>query len=359
MSFFPELKALVPDAEFYGVGGDELKAHGMELMYHLKDFSSMGFSEVIGKIPFYFNALSHLEKEVIKRGTKVAILVDFQGFNMRLAKRLKKLGVKVLYYVAPQAWAWKAHRAQVLTETVHTLFTILPFEKNWFMERGVKQVRSIPHPLMLTYKNELSDIPAKPYGSWNGKKLKLLLLPGSRKFEIHALLPIFLQTVKILKKFYPVEVHLVKVTHIDDEIYQYFKSEIDVWYESTELTTAMRNCHLSLAASGTVTLSTGLFELPTVVCYQASLLNVFIFYNFIKYTGPISLTNIIHGEMVFPEFVQDQVNAQQLTRVIRTWLESETAYNDVKSKLKNTKLLLSGEDFSVPEFMSQVINERN
>ena len=88
MSFFSELRSLVPEANFYGVGGEELKGQGMELLYHLKDFSSMGFSEVIGKIPFYFKALSRIENEVLRRGTKVAILVDFQGFNMRLAKRL-------------------------------------------------------------------------------------------------------------------------------------------------------------------------------------------------------------------------------------------------------------------------------
>ena len=188
--------------------------------------------------------------------------------------------------------------------------------------------------------------------------MKILLLPGSRKFETHALLPVFIETIKILKASYPIEVHLVKVSHIENDIYEYFKSDIDVWYESSELTKAMRTCHFSLAASGTVTLSTGLFELPTVVCYKASMLNVFIFYNFIKYKGPISLTNIIHGEMVFPEFVEDHVHAQQLTRVLRTWLENETAYNDLKNKLKNTKKLLSGEDFSVPQFMSQVIHER-
>ena len=355
MSFFPELRKLVPETEFYGVGGDELRDHGMELLYHLKDFSSMGFSEVIGKIPFYFKALSHLESEVISRGTKVAILVDFQGFNMRLARRLSKLGIKVLYYVAPQAWAWKAHRAQVLSETVHTLFTILPFEKEWFHERGVRQVRSIPHPLMLTYKDELKLIPAKPYGCWE-KKLKILLLPGSRRFEIQSLLPVFIEASKKLQEFYPVEVHLVRVSHVPNEIYEYYGRDIDVIYESHELTKAMRECHLVLAASGTVTLSTGLFELPTVVCYQASLLNEFVFYNFIKYKGPISLTNIIHNEMVFPEFVQAAVNAQQLTRVLRTWLEDETVYNGIKEKLKKTKDLLSGENFSVPQYMAQVIH---
>lgn len=355
MSFFPELKRLCPDVDFYGVGGDELKAHGMELLYHLKDFSSMGFSEVVGKIPFYFKALSVLTGEARKRETKTAIVIDFQDFNLRLARKLSKQGVRVLYYVAPQAWAWKAGRAQVLASTVHTLFTILPFEKDWFASRGVKQVRGIPHPLMLTYKNELAHIPEKPFGVWK-EKLKILLLPGSRRFEIHGLLPKFIETIKLLKQDYEVEVHLVKVAHIDEAIYQYYAQYVDVWYESSQLTQAMRNCHVSLAASGTVTLSTGLFELPTVVCYKASLLNEFIYYNFIKYQGPISLTNIIHGRMVFPEFTQEAVNAHQLTRVIKTWLENESVYNQLKAQLKETKHLLSGDKFSVPEFMAKVIH---
>lgn len=356
LSFFRELKALVPNVKFYGVGGDELEKEGVELLYHLKDFSSMGFSEVIHKIPFYFKALKNLEAEAVKRGTKTAIVIDFQDFNMRLAARLKKRGVKVLYYVAPQAWAWKPHRATALSLNTHTLFTILPFEKEWFGQRGVKQIRSIPHPLMLTYKDQLGDIPAKPFGSWS-PKLKLLLLPGSRRFEVQGLLQDFIKTVKILRATMPVEVHLVKVGHLNQEIYDLYKNDIDVVYESSDLTIAMKTCHFALAASGTVTLSTGLFELPTIVCYKASLLNEFIFYNFIKYKGPISLTNIIHGEMVFPEFTQGDVDPSRLARVIRTWTSNEKLYNEVKAKLRETKHLLKGEGFSIPEYMARVINE--
>jgi lipid-A-disaccharide synthase len=356
MSFFPELKNLCPNVEFYGVGGDELRAHGMELLYHLKDFSSMGFSEVIGKIPFYFKALKNLENEVIKRGTKTAIVIDFQDFNMRLATKLEKQGIKVLYYVAPQAWAWKAHRAQTISKVAHTLFTILPFEKDWFGERGVKQVKSIPHPLMLTYKNELQTIPKKPFGVWKDK-LKILLLPGSRRFEIQSLLPEFIRTINLLKKEMSVEVHLVKVNHVDQKFYDFVQNDIDVWYESTELTKAMKECHISLAASGTVTLSTGLFELPTIVCYKASLLNEFIFYNFINYKGPISLTNIIHGKMVFPEFTQNQIDPVRLSRLIKSWTLNEKIYNEMKETLEKTKELLSGDDFSVPQYMARVIDE--
>jgi lipid-A-disaccharide synthase len=356
LSFFPELKKLCPDTKFYGVGGDDLASLGVELLYHLKDFSSMGFSEVVGKIPFYFKALKRLENEAIQRGTKTAIVIDFQDFNLRLARKLSKRGVRVLYYVAPQAWAWKAHRAETLKSAAHTLFTILPFEKKWFKDRGVEQVKSIPHPLMLTYKNLLTDIPAKPFGSWE-KKLKILLLPGSRRFEVESLLPEFISATEELRKSYPVEVHLVKVPHLPERYYEAFTHKVDVVHESHDLVKAMKECHLALAASGTVTLSTGLFELPTIVAYKASLLNEFVFHNFIKYKGAISLTNIIHGKMVFPEFTQGEANAKRFLRVIRTWLEDEKTYNEMKKDLRETKNLLAGDDFSVPQYMARVIHD--
>lgn len=356
MTFLPELKALCPQVDFYGVGGDLMKQSGVELLYHLKDFSSMGFSEVIQKIPFYFKALKCLENEVKKRGTTTAIVIDFQDFNLRLAAKLSKLGVKVLYYVAPQAWVWKPHRTRILSQAAHTLFTILPFEKKWFIERGVKQVRSIPHPLMLTYRNDLADISEKPYRNLK-QEINILLLPGSRNFEVTLLLPEFIKAVGELKKTYPVKVHLVKVSHISDDIYNHYSSSVDVWYDSAQLTQAMRNCHFSLAASGTVTLSTGLFELPTIVAYRASLLNEFVFNNFIKYAGNVSLTNIIHGKTIFPEFIQARANSHNFVSTIKTWIENETVYNEIKATLKRTKTMLAGEDFSVPKYMAQVIDE--
>ena len=126
-----------PDSiNFFGVGGQEMKRAGVECFYDLNSFSSMGFSEPIKKLPFYIKALNKLVDEATRRKAKYAILIDFQEFNLKLAKKLSMSGVKVLYYVAPQAWAWRPGRCKKLSAYTHRLFTILPFEQEWFESRG-------------------------------------------------------------------------------------------------------------------------------------------------------------------------------------------------------------------------------
>jgi len=355
LTFFSDLKKLCPDTHFFGVGGDELCQNGVELIYHFKDFSSMGFSEVAGKIPFYYQALKKIEEEIDNRKTKVAILIDFQDFNLRLAKKLSKKGVKILYYVAPQAWAWKSGRASKIAQYVHTLFTILPFEKTWFQDRGVRQVMSIPHPIMERYKDDFINIYPKIHKTKN-EIIKIMLLPGSRSFEVRELLPIFMESIRLLKKDFKIETHLVKVEHLSSNYYKLFESQVDVVYSSSEITKAMKACDFSLAASGTVTLATGVYEIPTVVCYKASLLNEFIFNNFIKYKGHISLTNLIHEKMVFPELIQSEVTPFRIQQLIKVWITEKESYNNLKDILSSTRTKLKGENFSVPEYMAGIIN---
>ena len=154
LSFFPTLRSKCPEISWWGVGGSLMHSQGFELIYHLKEFSTWGFSEALKKIPFYIKALRYICKQALLRETPVAILIDFQGFNLRLARRLSGQGVKIFYYVAPQTWAWKPARTNILKESVYTLFTILPFEKKWFTTRGLNRVISVPHPLWLQYKND-------------------------------------------------------------------------------------------------------------------------------------------------------------------------------------------------------------
>jgi len=347
LSFIDDLISVNPELSLWGVGGDELEKKGMDIHYHLNSFSSWGISEVIHKIPFYAKAMNHIVDYAKESNCKVAILIDFQTFNLKLARKLKKMGIKVFYYVAPQAWAWKSYRAKLLEESVEELFTIIPFEKKWFLDRGVKSVTSVDHPLWRKFKDELESsreketlLKLKNKNSW-----KVTLLPGSRNFEVKCLLPTFIQTIKELKSIgIDIEVSIVMSSSVKQELYDPYLKFIDVCYKNEELSSALKEANFALAASGTVTLATALFQVPTVVCYQTSLLNEFIFDTFISYCGPISLANIVHQEEVFPELVQNRATSFNIKKILLNWMNKPHELIDLLTKLENTKNLVQGEE---------------
>ena len=361
LSFFNSLQASYPEMKFWGVGGDELQEKGMELLYHLKDFSSMGFSEVIFKIPFYLKALKNIESEVKKRQCKVAILIDFQDFNLKLSKKLKSLGVKVLYYVAPQAWAWKEWRAQRIQETTDTLFTILPFEKRWFQDRGVKNVISLKHPLWLTYKDrilkEKNKKEVQNSSAWKDGRKTILLLPGSRNSEVSLLLPVFVKAIEKLSDDWKIDLRIVVSENVAESYYRPFAHLFNHVYESKFLGDALSEADLAVAASGTVTLATALFSVPTVVCYKLSLLNNFIFYNFLNYHGPISLANIVHEDYVFPELFNEGFSDFNIAKALKNWLENYEKFFALKTRLRRTEGLLRGEMEDVAPCLEGLLRE--
>lgn len=354
LSFFKELRFASPDTKFFGVGGEELQAEGLELIYNLKDFSSWGYSGVITKIPFYIKAMNNILAEVEKRQCKTAILVDYQSFNLKLAGKLKERGVDVLYYVAPQAWAWKEYRVKKISQFVHTLFTIIPFEKKWFHERGVAKVISIDHPLWTTYQKDLVNYSSRMLDKNN--PIKVLLLPGSRKFEVAHLLPEFIKSINDLKKSFSLEVSIVKSSSISEQFFESFNDSFDRIYTNEELVAALKDADFALAASGTVTLTCALFEVPTIVCYKSSLLNQFIFEHFVNYKWFISLANIVQNRAVFPELLQDQVTSYNIVSHFKFWYYNNKEYHDLKLQLKETKKLVRGEGVDIPQYIANVID---
>jgi lipid-A-disaccharide synthase len=357
MTFFPELKKLVPGTKFFGVGGDKLKKEDVEILYHTKEFSSVGITEVLGKLRFYFKAMDHIIDEVKKRKCKTAILVDFQGFNLKLAKKLKKMNVEVLYYVAPQAWVWKPWRAKAIEKNVHTLFTILPFEKKWFQDRGVKKIKGVVHPLKVEYGQAIETIRKRDFSDFQNRNIRLLLLPGSRRPEVEALFPIFLKAIELLKEEgFKLDIGLVQVETVDAKNYEAKDLNFFKKWDSHELESAFDWADLCFASSGTVTLATGLFQLPTVVAYKVSLINEFILKMLIPYKGPASLTNIILDDMVFPEVLQYEADRYNLAKYARSLLTDKDLYNDTIEKLSKTNGLISGDDFSTAEYMAKVIS---
>lgn len=356
LSLLPGIKETCPDIDFWGVGGDDMKAQGVTIKYHLREFSSWGYTEVLAKIPFYLNALKEIEQECLQRKTESALLIDFQDFNLKLAQRLQRRGVKVFYYVAPQAWAWKGWRAQKIARAVHSLFVILPFEKKWFLDRGVERVFSVNHPLWKTHQHHfplIQEIKSKPL---NTKRLKILLLPGSRRSEVEMLLPEFIEALRYLRKEYRFEVSMVRARHLQVELYGKIATYIDHEYTDDQLGEAFLESDLALAASGTVTLTCALYALPTIVAYKTSLLNEYLFYTFVQYKGPISLANLIYNKMVFPEFLAERASGYNLYLQLKKWLGDLTQLQQLRTELLKTQSLISGEMQTAGEYIGEKIN---
>ena len=352
LSFFSSLKQKRPETSFWGVGGDELEKEGLELLFHLRDFSSWGLSRVVKRIPFYLRALKRLVREAERRGTKSAILIDFQEFNFLLARGLRRRGVRVFYYVAPQAWAWRESRVSRLARDVHTLFTLLPFEKRWFQDRGVKRVVSVDHPVLLRHARNLPSEDAPVRG--RGTSLELALLPGSRNFEVHRLLPVFLEGVRLLReKGYAVKTHLVCSSSVHARLYGPFQRQCDQVSSDRDLAEVLKKSDYAFAAGGTVTLSCALFQVPTVVAYEASLFDAFLIRNLFRYGGLASLANLIYGKSLFPELLQERASAHNMAQALEFWILNPGSEEDLRQELLKARDFLKGEGMDVAEYMAQ------
>lgn len=326
-TFLPNLIEAHKNYRFWGVGGEQMKKWGVDVKYSLKDFSSMGFTDVIKKLIFYKKVRKEILAEIRIRNTDIAILVDFQGFNISIIKSLFEMKVKVLYFVAPQAWAWKSWRANLLRKYVEKLFCILPFEEKWFKDRGVQQAVSIAHPSYVRMQNiEIAKTNNQKYIVW---------LPGSRKGEIIIHWPIFLRASKLISQSYPEYKHLLIASPAFIEMNLDKKMSSDwVVYKSEQLFDGLGNATFAVAASGTVTLNCALMLVPTVVCYKVSIFNSWIFRSFIKYSGSVSLANLLLGKKVFPELLQEECHEKFIINSLVLWIEDETKALEIRNSLK-------------------------
>ena len=257
-------------------------------------------------------------------------------------------------------WARKEWRTKVLEECTHTLFTIIPFEEQWFKERGVQRVSGVSHPLWHHYHQRINDtkldINAKPFEKFS-KSVELLLLPGSRNFEVEGLLKEFFDAIDLLKSRFNFKVSIVRSPNVNERIYEPWLKRIQKIYESEELSVALEKADLAFAASGTVTLTCAIFQVPTVVAYKSSLLNVFIYYTFIRYDGPISLANIVHQKRIFPELTHNMASGYNLAARLSEWLTRRKSYETIKSELKKTIHLIDKSDSDITGQMGEVIQE--
>ena len=308
------LKVISPKTKFFGNGGDKMSESGVEIIHHINDLSVMGFIEVIKHLPKLLNILQSTVSSIKNIKPDRIILVDYPGFNLRLAKKIKSLRIPITYFILPQLWAWKESRIKTMKNTIDQSISIFPFEAEWFNSRGLDTFYA-GHPFV--ERNYDLDDKTNFLNKHNFKQDRpiIVLLPGSRQQEIDYHWPIFLKTVSMLNKKMPsVQTVVVKYNNVKlNPVPDHIKIEVS-------MRSAMKYGTAAISSSGTATLECALANLPTVVCYKMSYVNwiLFKFFGKVKY---ISIVNLIANKKIIPELIQHRMTAENIINKIFPYLD--------------------------------------
>lgn len=312
-----EIRKKDSKAEFRAWGGDRMKKQGATLVKHYRHTAFMGFVEVVVNLRKVLGNIAECKKDLLAYHPDVLILVDYPGFNLRIAKFARKNHLKVCYYISPQVWAWKRHRVHAIKKNVDRMLVILPFEEPFYKEYGVN-VAFVGHPLL----DELAKLePTSRHGfvrrnNLSEKREIIALLPGSRKQEVERMLGTML---KVIPHFPQYQFVIAGVSSIDKNVYLRRIGDIDVHLVENQTYELLQNASAALVTSGTATLETALLSVPEVVCYKANGLSYRIAKSMVKVRF-ISLVNLIMDREVVKELIQSDFNEENLTRELESLL---------------------------------------
>lgn len=318
------IKQLNPEAEVFGMGGDCLREAGGEVLFDIKDHSLMGFVEVLKKLPDVWKLRNAFIDLMEKRKPDVLLTIDYPGFNMRLAKLAKERGINVVYFIAPQVWAWRPGRAADVAKVTDKIACIFPFEYDFYKSYGA-DIEFIGHPLVDTVKPSLSRKEAEELaGKRTGHPL-ILLMPGSREMEIQRLLPVMLGAAKILKQkrpeldfAIPRAATIAKVI-LEDSVRQ---AGLNIRLIEGHNYDVMSVADLAIVTSGTVTLEAAMCGLGCEILYKSSPVSFWIAKRVVKIPN-IGLPNIVAGRQIEPELLQDDCTPDKIASTALELLEPE------------------------------------
>ena len=305
-----QMTKLSKNAQFRGMGGDKSQAAGQTLFIHQKEMAIMGFVEILSSLFKIYRNLKRVKNDILDWKPDALILVDYPGFNFKIAKFGKAIGIPVHYYISPKVWAWKEGRVKNIKRDVDFLYTILPFEEAFFKSHGVKSIY-VGNPSKESIDNYIKSNP-KPT-----EKRYIALLPGSRKQEIKTALPIMLEAVKN----YNLPVLVAQAPGFDDHFYHQFNADLKL--VSNDMYTLLSRSKLALVTSGTATLETGLMSVPQIVCYRTNRISYWIGRAVIK-VKYISLVNLILDKPSITELIQDEFNTERLQQEIKHLIEDKS-----------------------------------
>lgn len=330
-----------PDLSFYGVGGARMKAAGVKLIADAADMAVVGLTEVVFKLGLILRIMHRLKTSLAKDPPDLVILIDYPDFNLPLARAARKAGIKVLYYISPQVWAWRKGRIATIKKSVDRMAVILPFEEHFYREAGM-DVSFVGHPLLDEVKKKYSRSEALKRFGLKDEAITVGLLPGSRRSEVTRLLPEMLRACRILKdKLSPLQFVLPIAGTLDpnlvQDILRQFPVQVNVIRDQIYDVIAISD--VAIVASGTATLETALLETPMVVVYKVSAFSYAIGRMFI-HVEHISLVNIIADRAIVTELIQDDANPERIAAEVKELLvrkgnarEMEVALAEIGKKL--------------------------
>jgi len=302
------LRELEPEVRPFGLGGDELRAAGLDSPAHSSEIAVVGITEAFKVLRRALQLRRALLAEVDRRRPSVAVLIDSAEFNLGLAGALEKRGVRVVYYICPQVWAWRRGRVKKIARRVHRVLVLFPFEERFYREHGVP-ARHVGHPLV-------DEVPILPQ-AWDAPgtpaTFEIALLPGSRASEIRSLLPLMLESAGRIAEQVPARFRLVRAATVSAQSLAapLAAAPVPVEVVSTERFSAMARSHLAICASGTATLEVGLVGTPMLVVYRVSAASALVGRFAVKLPA-YSLVNLVLERSAMPELLQEQASPERV-----------------------------------------------
>ncbi|MFZ6052429.1 lipid-A-disaccharide synthase [Halocola ammonii] len=336
-----ELKKQQPDSEFRAWGGDMMEEQGAQLVKHYRDLAFMGFSEVLLNLKTILGNIKFCKADIEEWNPDAVIMIDYPGFNLRIAEHVKSLEIPVLYYISPQVWAWKKSRVHKIKKVVDKMYVILPFEQAFYEEYDYK-VEFVGHPLLdvIEWKepSEEASLNFCRENSLNEKPI-IALLPGSRKQEIKRMLPIMLN---VNKHFPEYQFVIAGAPSQDAEFYHTWSAKhSDVHLLFGKTYDLFKYAKAGLVTSGTATLEAALFGLPEVVCYKGSPVSYAIARMLVKIKF-ISLVNLIMDREVVKELIQSDLTVKKIRKELNLLLNDESRKSQIEADYAALREKLGG-----------------
>lgn len=353
-----ELKSLNSEIKLIGTGGKLISELGTEVYYSVKDLAVIGFFEVAKRYSYYKGIFDAIVEKLDTEKPDAVFLVDYAGFNLKLAKEAKDRGIKVIFYIAPQVWAWKKGRIEILKKYVDELIVLFPFEVDYFKKEGM-QTHCFGHPLLDIVK---PSCPKEQFDSnWrlNATKKRISLLPGSRNNEIAKHLPLLFETASCLnKKNSDLEFLIPLAPTVNEEVLEPYMQQyaLDLKTIKDDTYNCVAHSDFAVVASGTATLETAILGTPEIIYYKSSLIT-YLIGKYLLRINMIGLPNIIVNEKLVPEDPHF-VSPNEMANRIFGYLNNEEKYLTYKSALQviRSKLGSPGAYKKTAEFLNQILH---